>query len=192
MSESSRLDELRRRVQKDPASLAFAQLAEEHRRAGSPQEAVRVCRAGLRHHPGYHSARVTLGRALLSLGELEAAARELDAVLHAAPENLAACRGLGEVHLRNGRPAEALTLLRRVLTLAPGDQELLEQIADLERAVPAPPGPPEEPEQPPAAEPPSLVPGVQAARPPPPDGSASPLLSHLERWLDVLEAGKPR
>ena len=189
MSESSRLDELRRRIQKDPASLAFAQLAEEHRRAGSPQDAVRVCRAGLRHHPEYHSARVTLGRALLALGELDAAARELDAVLRAAPENLAACRGLGEVHLRNGRPAEALTLLRRGLTLAPGDQELLEQIGDLERAVgPAPA--PAEPEPPPPAELPPSDDGVDAASPP--AGTGSPLLSHLERWLDVLEAGKPR
>ena len=34
MAENSRIDDLRRRVQKDPASIAFAQLAEECRRAG--------------------------------------------------------------------------------------------------------------------------------------------------------------
>ena len=69
-----RIDELRRRVQSDPASIAFAQLAEEYRRAGQFDEAVAVCRTGLARHPGYLSARVTLGRALLELGELGDAA----------------------------------------------------------------------------------------------------------------------
>ena len=62
MAESSRIDELRRRVQKDPASLAFAQLAEEYRRAGQFAEAVQICQTGLAIHPGYLSARVTLGK----------------------------------------------------------------------------------------------------------------------------------
>ncbi len=47
MADESRIDDLRRRVQKDPASIAFAQLAEECRRAGRFDEAVEVCRAGL-------------------------------------------------------------------------------------------------------------------------------------------------
>ena len=62
---------MKRRVQKDPASIAFAQLAEEHRRAGQFEEAVQVATAGLGHHPAYLSARVTLGRALLELGRLD-------------------------------------------------------------------------------------------------------------------------
>ena len=76
MAESSRLEDLRRRVQKDPASIAFAQLAEECRRAGQLREAVEVCRAGLAIHPDYLSARVTLGRAFLALGRLDAAQAE--------------------------------------------------------------------------------------------------------------------
>ena len=70
MPEHPRIEDLRRRVQKDPASIAFAQLAEEYRRAGQYQEAVEVCRAGLAIHPGYLSARVTLGRALQHPHEL--------------------------------------------------------------------------------------------------------------------------
>ena len=76
--DNSRIEDLRRRVQKDPASIAFAQLAEECRRAGQFEEAVEVCRAGLAIHPGYLSARVTLGRALLELGQLDEAQHELD------------------------------------------------------------------------------------------------------------------
>src|SRR5688500_11871188 len=102
MAENSRIEELRRRVQKDPASIAFAQLAEELRRAGEYQESADSCRAGLEIHPGYLSARVTLGRALVELGQIDEAQAELTRVLESAPENLAAIRGLAEIHHRRG------------------------------------------------------------------------------------------
>jgi tetratricopeptide (TPR) repeat protein len=104
LAEHPRLDELRRRVQKDPAAIAFAQLGEEYRRAGEYEEAVRVCRAGLEKHPTYLSARVTLGRALIELQQYEDAQAELEYVLRTAPENLAAIRGLAEIHQRRGDP----------------------------------------------------------------------------------------
>ena len=80
-----RIEELRRRVERDPASIAFAQLAEEYRRAGDYDEAVRVCRAGLAQHPAYLSARVTLGRALLELQQFDEAQAELEHVLQPRP-----------------------------------------------------------------------------------------------------------
>jgi tetratricopeptide (TPR) repeat protein len=100
MAENYRIEELRRRVQMDPASIAFAALAEEYRRMGRHDEAVATCRAGLQRHPAYLSARVTLGRALLEMGRYDEARVELDHVLRAAPENLAAIRGLAELHRR--------------------------------------------------------------------------------------------
>src|SRR4029450_2947784 len=45
MSENFRIEQLRRRLCEDPASIAFAQLGEELRRAGRPHEAVDGCRA---------------------------------------------------------------------------------------------------------------------------------------------------
>ena len=104
--ESPRIEELRRRVQKDPTSIAFAQLAEECRRVGEYQEAVNVCRSGLAHHPSYLSARVTLGRALMELEELNDAQAELEAVLGLAPDNLAAIRALAEIHQKRGEGGE--------------------------------------------------------------------------------------
>lgn len=98
--ENSRLEELRRRVDRDPASFAFAQLAEEYRRAGSFREAIQVCRTGLIQHPGYHSARVILGRCLVETGDLKAAEIEFRKVLRSAPDNLLAIRGLAEVQER--------------------------------------------------------------------------------------------
>jgi tetratricopeptide (TPR) repeat protein len=102
MADSPRIEELKRRVQSDPASIAFAALAEEYRRAGRFEEAIAACRTGLQRHPSYISAHVTLGRALLEVGDYEEAREELELVLRVAPENLAAIRGLAEIHHRRG------------------------------------------------------------------------------------------
>lgn len=97
MEDRKRLDELRRRVDRDPASIAFAPLAEELRKAGEYDEAVRVCKAGLEHHPAYLSARVTMGRALLELQRYSEARTELECVLQSAPDNLLAQKGMHEL-----------------------------------------------------------------------------------------------
>ena len=104
MVETSRIEELRRRVGLDPASISFAALAEEYRRAGRLQEAIDTCRAGLQRHPSYLSARVTLGRALLEAGDPDGAQSEFERVIRVAPENLAAIRGLAEIHRRGDSP----------------------------------------------------------------------------------------
>ena len=102
MPDSPRIEELRRRVQSDPASIAFAALAEEYRRAGRFDEAIDTCQTGLTRHPSYLSAHVTLGRAFIEVGRLHEAREELEYVLKLAPENLAAIRGLAEIHHRIG------------------------------------------------------------------------------------------
>ena len=138
MADSQRIDELRRRVQKDPASIAFAQLAEECRRAGQLDESIDICRAGLAIHPGYLSARVTLGRALVELDQLDDALAELEFVLASAPENLAAIRGVAEIHHKRGELAEALKHYRAALALARNDPDLQQTVDELARKVEPP------------------------------------------------------
>jgi tetratricopeptide (TPR) repeat protein len=135
VSENPRIEELRRRVQKDPASIAFAQLAEEYRRAGSYEDAVSTCRAGLAIHPGYLSARVTLGRALIEINDLEGAGAELTVVLRSAPENLSAIRGLAEIHHRIGQLDKALGFYQTALGLARHDPDLEQTVSELTRAL---------------------------------------------------------
>jgi len=107
MAENPRIEELKRRVQLDPASIAFAALAEEYRRIGQFHDAIEVCKVGLQRHPSYISAHVTLGRSLIEVGEFDEAREELEHVLRVAPENLAAIRGLAEIHHRHGELPEA-------------------------------------------------------------------------------------
>jgi tetratricopeptide (TPR) repeat protein len=107
-TDNPRIDELRRRVQADPASIAFAALAEEYRRVGRFEEAIETCTAGLKRHPSYLSAHVTLGRALIEVGRFSEAEQELQLVLRAAPENLAAIRGLADIHNRRNEGQEGV------------------------------------------------------------------------------------
>ena len=97
MSTNPRIEELRRRVESDPASIAFAQLAEEYRRGGDHEQAIEVCRTGLAQYPSYLSARVTLARALTGLGRIAEARAELERVLQVAPDNIAAKRALDDL-----------------------------------------------------------------------------------------------
>jgi tetratricopeptide (TPR) repeat protein len=141
VNDNPRLLELRRRVQADPASIAFAQLAEECRRAGANDEAVGIARAGLHYHPDYLSARVTLGRALIELERLDEAERELTIVLQTASTNLAANRALAEVFQKRGQLPAALEQYRKALELAKYDPELEQQVSSIETVI-APPAPP--------------------------------------------------
>jgi tetratricopeptide (TPR) repeat protein len=134
MPEPSRIEDLRRRIDKDPASIAFAQLAEEYRRAGQFEVAVEVARTGLIAHPEYLSARLTLGRALMQLGHFDEARDELSRVLNVAPDNLAALRSLGEIHHRQGQLPEAIAQYHRALALAPNDPAIERMVTDLSRA----------------------------------------------------------
>jgi tetratricopeptide (TPR) repeat protein len=96
---------------------------------------VDVCLAGLSLHPTYLSARVTLGRALIELGQLDEAHTQLETVLRGASENLAAIRGLAEIHHRRGDLDKALTQYRAALLLARNDPDLEQTVADLSRQV---------------------------------------------------------
>jgi hypothetical protein len=87
-----RVDELRRRLERDPGPTAFAVVAEELRRDGEYEECVRVCREGLQRYSPYPSLQLTLGRALLEDGDPVLAHAELEAVLRAAPDNIVAGR----------------------------------------------------------------------------------------------------
>ena len=81
-------------------SPGFGPIAERFRRAGELDRAVALCREGLTKFPNHLSGRVTLGWALLDLGRYNEARVELERVIKRAPDNLAAIRGLAELHDR--------------------------------------------------------------------------------------------
>ena len=114
MEPSPRIEELKRRVRIDPASIAFAALAEEYRRAGQFDAAIETCTAGLRRHPAYPSAHITLGRALAAAARMSEARAQFEYVLALAPENPAAIGAMAEMHTLTGAATPGEPSARRV------------------------------------------------------------------------------
>ncbi len=101
---------------------AFGVIAERFRRAGQPDKALALCREGLEKFPDHLSARVTLGWSLLDMGQHEEAFDQLKVVLKRAPDNLAAIRGLAELHERGiGLVFESLSEPEPEIAPAMGD-----------------------------------------------------------------------
>lgn len=100
-------------------SASFSVIAERFRRAGQLDRAVALCQEGLAEFPDHLSARVTLGCALLDLGQYLDAHRELQMVIKRAPDNLAAIRGLAELHSRGFGEEEAPELTDEIEVESP-------------------------------------------------------------------------
>jgi tetratricopeptide (TPR) repeat protein len=139
VADNPRIDDLRRRLEKEPNSRLFAQLAEELRKDGEFEEAIRIARAGLARHPNYPSARMTLGRALFDTGDMAAARHELQSVLEGAPDNILASRLLAECLESLGDLEGALQRFRATLALSPGDKQITARVRDLEGKLHASP-----------------------------------------------------
>ena len=141
---AAKLAELRDRLDKDPKSRMFVQLAEEYRRAGQLGEAIASLRRGLEHHPSYVAAWNLLGKLYVESGRDHDAKPVFERTLSMDPQNLVAARLLGDVHYRSGAMVEAIKRYKLVRAISPGDDALEERIASIEVALgerPAPPAP---------------------------------------------------
>jgi tetratricopeptide (TPR) repeat protein len=179
----TRIDELRRRLERDPGSRLFAQLAEELRKEGDLGEAIGVARAGLAVHPAYPSARLTLGRALLDSGDAAGARVELEGALRDAPDNIQASRYLAQAREQLGDLAGAAEQYRKTLLMAPGDRQLQAALAAVEARLSSseagsqgpettPPAPRRAPPPPPVAPAETRSALAQPAKPTPPAESS--------------------
>lgn len=78
---------LEKRVGPDAKSPRFAQLAYYYLEANRPEDALRICDAGLAHHPFYTTAHLIKGKALAALHMRAEARREFEFVLQFLPRN---------------------------------------------------------------------------------------------------------
>jgi pentatricopeptide repeat protein len=183
MAGNPRLDDLRKRLEKEPGSRLFAQLAEELRKEGELEESIQVAREGLKKHPAYPSARMTLGRALLDTGDLAAAKDEFEAVLKGAPDNILASRYLAECLEGLGDYEGATGRYKLTLQLAPGDKQAASRLHAVEeklretgsfKALPAIPPAAAPAAAAPAVAPPAAPPPIAPAPAPPAPPAAAP------------------
>lgn len=126
------IDKLREKVDKDPNSRLYVPLAEEYRKEGRMDEAIEVLQKGLERHPGYMSARVSLGKIYHAKGQLEEARTEFESVVKSIPDNLYAHKKLAEIYRDTGKMDLAVKAFRTVLKLNPMDEETINSLRDLE------------------------------------------------------------
>jgi tetratricopeptide (TPR) repeat protein len=125
------------RLARDPASLAFAQLADLYRKAGRTRDAVALCRNGLARYPHYTTARLILAKALVADGQLGPAQVELEAILEVSPKDAQSHRLAAEIQRRLGHIDEAVTHLEAAIALDPSDRESQALLSLLRAAGPA-------------------------------------------------------
>jgi predicted regulator of Ras-like GTPase activity (Roadblock/LC7/MglB family)/tetratricopeptide (TPR) repeat protein len=133
----SRLEELKRLLQKDPTSRQFLALAEEYRRHGKYRDAVITLERGLQLHATSVAAHVALGKTYQQLDRLEDAIRAFTGALRIDRENLVAIRQLAEVYLARGDKVEAIKKLKLYRGLKAGDRDVNEIIQRLEEEMSA-------------------------------------------------------
>jgi len=107
---------------RDPASLAYADLAEALRRRGQRHEALQVTLQGLVRHPMHADGHDCLARIYADLGDLERARLAWSKALEIAPDHLGSLRGVAFLLFRQGDLAAAEAALRKLLARAPGDE----------------------------------------------------------------------
>jgi len=113
------------RLARDPASLAFAQLADLYRKAGRTREAVALCRNGLARYPHYTTARLILAKTLAAEGALDAAQAEIGAILELNQHDLQCHRLAAEIQRRLGHIDRAVTATTPAAGEASGLQRVL-------------------------------------------------------------------
>ncbi len=130
-----RITELRAELREDPTSRLFYQLGELLRREEAHEEAVRVLRGGLEHHPRYVAAWVALGRSLATLERHDEAEKAGAKALELDPENAVAARMIGESAAARGDLVRAVKGLKLARVLSPRDQDLEDRIAEVEAGL---------------------------------------------------------
>ena len=129
---SPKIAELEKKLKREPYSLVFVQLAEEYRRVGEFEDAVRICRDGLQKHPNHVSANMLLGRIYFENRQYKEARAELQKVISASPENLMAHRLLGDICWFEEDLEPAEKEYRMVYMLNPTDQEVRQRLTVIE------------------------------------------------------------
>lgn len=135
----SQLEAWQRKLDEDPRSPVFVDLARELLRCGRDREAVEVCRRGLEHHPDRVEGRILLGRALLRLGRAMEARAHFEAVLASHPRDVEAIVAIGEALLERGLHRSSAQLFRKALQLRPDDPGLRRRLEQAEGAAPSMP-----------------------------------------------------
>ncbi len=112
-------------------------MADAYRKAGLIDNAIDLCQNGLKLHPDYVSAYIVYARCLVDKKDDGAALGVFKQVLGLDGENIIALRGLAELAERNGKYAEEVEWLARLLNADPMNGDAAEALARAKRKAAA-------------------------------------------------------
>ena len=119
LASDAELIRLNRLFERNPTSTIFARLADTYLVLGQAVEAANVCRRGLKYRPSYLAGHIVLGRALIDMDSLAAAAEEFQKVLTLEHDHLAALEYLALIANRTGDSERVQIIENRLKVLNP-------------------------------------------------------------------------
>lgn len=119
-------------LEKDPKSKVFAPLAEAYRKKGLASRAFQICSLGIEHNPNFAGGHISMGKALVDLGEPQKAIEHLEKATELAPENIMAYQVLADLLVKNKLLKEALKAYKMVLFLSPNNVKAQKAVKKLE------------------------------------------------------------
>ena len=99
-------------LSEDPSSVTFIFLAQVLHKQGKVDKAIKVLINGLKYNRNSVTGRFLLGKIYYDRWLIEQAKREFNAVIELAPDNLAACKMLVQIHKSEEAYGKALALLK--------------------------------------------------------------------------------
>lgn len=133
---NEKIDELKKKISKDPLSKLFVPLAEEYKKIGMVDEAINILLTALKNQPYYKSAMVALGKMYLHKGMRTEAMEEFEKVVSLIPDNLLAHKKLADIYYKQGNVDRAVKECTIILELNPNDEEAKTMKLSLESRVP--------------------------------------------------------
>lgn len=135
-----KIEEYRRFLDVDPASLVFVPLSEAYRKLNRLEDARTTLETGLMHHPDASAAHVVLGRVLCQLSEYQASEAAFERVLGLDENSLAGLVGYARLCLFTDRTRQAEVLLNKAQARLPADPIIGQLLSSLEEPVAPQPG----------------------------------------------------
>ncbi len=128
-SEIARLSE---RLNKDPKSRIFVQLADAYRKSNMIDEALEILNKGLVFHPNYPLAHLILGKCHFDKRQYEQAKNSFDKTLSYDPQNIVALRMLAQTCEVTKDEDGQIKAYQGILAIDPFDAPAKEKLTNLE------------------------------------------------------------
>ncbi len=117
---------------KNPRSRVFAPLAESYRKLGMYDEAFKILKDGIRHHPTYTLGYIVLAHCYFDQGKFELTYNTLRPIIAQNADNISLQKVFAQSCINLGYLEEALDTFKYLLFLNPKDKYFAEQVKRLE------------------------------------------------------------